>query len=64
MADQIRESGGCWRAEGVQGGVSASGPDGPVEGPGTARTPQNGLKISRKRKMIIIIYPAELRLYT
>lgn len=53
VADQVRKSGGGRRAEGVQGGVTASGPDGPAEGPGTARTPQNGLKTSRKRKMII-----------
>lgn len=50
MADQVRESGGSRRVKGVQGGVIASGPDGPAEGPGTARTAQNGLNTSRKRK--------------
>ncbi len=49
VAAQVRKSGGGRRAEGVQGGVIASGPDGPAEGPGTARTSQNGLKTSRKR---------------
>lgn len=53
MADQFRKSRGGRRTEGVQGGVIASGPDGPAEGPGTARTPQNGLKTGRKREMII-----------
>lgn len=53
MADQIRESGGSRRAEGVKGGVVSSGPDGPAEGPGTACTAQNGLKTGRKRKTIM-----------
>lgn len=49
MADQIRESRGSGRAEGVEGGVIASGPDGAAEGPRTARIPQNGLKKERER---------------
>lgn len=54
VADQVGESGGGRCGEGVQGGISTSGPDGVAErgsvGPGVVGLTQDGLTRGEKKK--------------